>query len=51
MVCYLEDYQARLGTWAARNPWLIAQGRDSDGHEMSYIGNMILCAAALAGLG
>jgi hypothetical protein len=48
MGCYLEDYWVHVGTWAARTSWHIAYGRDSNGHEMNYIGNMILSAAALA---
>jgi hypothetical protein len=45
--CYLEDYRPRVGTWAERTSWRTAQGRDCDGQAMSYIENMLLCAAAL----
>ncbi|PNF17577.1 hypothetical protein B7P43_G15177 [Cryptotermes secundus] len=48
MGCYLEDYRARVGNWAARTPWRHAQGREVNGQARSYIGNMLLCAAALA---
>jgi hypothetical protein len=51
MGCYLEDYRARLGTWAARTSWRTAQGRGSNGQAMSYyVGNTLLCAAALTAL-
>jgi hypothetical protein len=36
-----------VGTWAARATWHTAQGRDSNGQELSYVGNMLLCAAVL----
>jgi hypothetical protein len=36
-----------VGTWAARTTWRTTQGRDSNGQATSYIGNMLLCAAAL----
>ncbi|PNF33662.1 hypothetical protein B7P43_G12335 [Cryptotermes secundus] len=36
-----------MGTWAARMSWHTAQGRDSNGQAISYVGNMLLCAAAL----
>ncbi|PNF36340.1 hypothetical protein B7P43_G00510 [Cryptotermes secundus] len=48
MGCYLEDYPARVGNWAARTPWRHVQGREVNGQARSYIGNMLLCAAALA---
>lgn len=36
-----------MGTWAARTSWHTAQGRGSNGQAMSYIGNVLLCAAVL----
>ncbi|PNF20640.1 hypothetical protein B7P43_G04217 [Cryptotermes secundus] len=48
MGCYLEDYRARVGNWAARTPWRHAQGREVNRQARSYIGNTLLCAAALA---
>jgi hypothetical protein len=48
MGCYLEDYQARVGTWAPRTSRRSAQGHDSSGHALRQLGNMLLCAAALA---
>jgi hypothetical protein len=47
MGCYLEDYRACLGTWAARASWRTALGRNSNGQAISYMGNMLLCAATL----
>jgi hypothetical protein len=50
MGCYLEKYRARLGTWTARTSWRTAQGRESNGQAISYMGNMLLCTAALTAL-
>jgi hypothetical protein len=36
MGCYLEDYHACVGTWAARTIWR-AQGRNINGHVRSYL--------------
>jgi hypothetical protein len=36
-----------VGTWVARTSWRTAQGRGSNGQAICYIGNMLLCAAAL----
>ncbi|KDR12548.1 hypothetical protein L798_13708 [Zootermopsis nevadensis] len=47
MGCYLEDYRARVGTWAGRTSWRSVRGGDRFGHG-SCLGNTILCAAALA---
>ena len=47
--CYLEDYRARVGTWAAGNVWRV-QGRNNKGHVRSYLANTWLCAAILATL-
>jgi hypothetical protein len=47
MGCELEDYRARMGTWAPRTSWRTAQGQDSSGQAINYIGNMLLCAVAL----
>lgn len=48
MGCYLQDYRARVGTWAARNSWCTTQGHVSNGRVRSDLGAMILCAATLA---
>jgi hypothetical protein len=51
MGCFLEDYRARVGTWAARQSWRAAAvGLVMTRGERSFIGTMILCAAALAAL-
>jgi hypothetical protein len=39
-----------VDTWAARTSWLTAQGRESNGQAISYISNMLLCAATLTAL-
>jgi hypothetical protein len=36
-----------VNTWAARTSWRTAQGRGSNGQAMSYIKNLLLCAATL----
>jgi hypothetical protein len=48
MGCYREDYRAHVGTWAARTSRGTAQGHGSSGHAIRQLGNMYLCAAALA---
>lgn len=50
MGCYLEDYRARVGTWAARFSWRSSVGRVGTRGRKSYMGPMILCAAVLATL-
>ena len=50
MGCYLEDYRARGGTWAARFSWRSAVGRVGTRGENICMGSMILCAAVLATL-
>ena len=47
MGCYLEDYRARMGTWAAKTVWR-AQGSNINGQVRSYLANSCLCAAVLA---
>ena len=47
MGCYLEDYRAHVGTWAARTVWR-AQGSNINGQVRSYLANACLCAAVLA---
>jgi hypothetical protein len=37
-----------VGTWAARTSWRTAQGHDSSGHTIRQLGNILLCAVALA---
>jgi len=50
MGCYLEDYWARVGAWAARFSWRSAVGRvETRGGKISILA-MILCAAVLANL-
>ena len=50
MSCYLEDYRARVGTWAAktscatRTTWRTAQGK---GRVIFCLGTVILCATSL----
>jgi hypothetical protein len=39
-----------VGTWAARTSWRTAQDRESNGQAISYMGNMLLCAATLTAL-
>ena len=48
MGCYLEDYRARVGTWAARFPWRSAVGRVGTRGGNICMGAMVLCAAVLA---
>jgi hypothetical protein len=50
MDCYLEDYRARVGTWAARFSWQSAVGHVGTRGGKIYVGPMILCAAVLANL-
>jgi hypothetical protein len=50
MGCYLEDYRARVGTWAARFPWQSAVGRGGTRGGKIYMEPIILCAAVLANL-
>ena len=48
--CYLEDYRARLGTWAARFSWRSAVGLVGTRGGKICVEPMILCAAVLATL-
>jgi hypothetical protein len=51
MGCYLADYRARVGTWAARIACVLRTSRQSakgNGHVILCLGNMILCATTLA---
>jgi len=51
MGCYLEDYRARMGTWAAGTLWATrTMWRNSqvNGRLTSNLGTMILCATTLA---
>jgi hypothetical protein len=45
MGSYLEDYRARVGTWAARTTWRTAQG---NAQVVFCLGAMILCATTSA---
>jgi hypothetical protein len=47
MGCYLEDYCARMCTWAAKTVWRV-QGRNINGQVRSYLTNTCLFAAVLA---
>jgi len=48
MGCYLEDYGARVGTWAARFSWRSAVGHVGTRGGKICMGPMILCAVVLA---
>jgi len=50
MVCYVEGYRARVGTWAARSSWLSAVGHVGTRGGNTYLGPIILCAAVIATL-
>jgi hypothetical protein len=50
MGCYLEEYQAPVGTWAAGLSWRAPQGQASSGNYRCDFGTMLLCAAVLASL-
>jgi hypothetical protein len=45
MGCYLEDYRARVGTWAARLSWRSAVGHVGTSGGNSYVGTTLLGAA------
>jgi hypothetical protein len=47
MGCSVEDYRARMCTWAVRTAWR-AKGRNSNGQLRSYLENSCLDAAVLA---
>jgi hypothetical protein len=49
--CYLEDYQAQVGSWAARTSWVTRttwRTSQVNGRVISCLGTMILCAMTLA---
>jgi hypothetical protein len=51
MGCYLADYRARVGTWAARISCVSRTSRrtaEGNGHAILCLGTMILCATTLA---
>ena len=51
MGCYLADYQARTGTWAARISCVSRTSRrtaEGNGHAVLCLGTTILCATTLA---
>jgi len=50
MGCYLEDYRARVGVWAARTAWRTAVGKVENGGRKISMGSMILSAAVIATL-
>jgi hypothetical protein len=50
MGCYLEDYRAWVGTWAARFVWRSAVGRGGTRGGKIFMESMILCAAVIANL-
>jgi hypothetical protein len=47
MVCDLEVYRVRVGTWAAKTGGRV-QGRNKDAQVSSFLVNACLCAAVLA---
>ena len=47
MGCYLEDYRARVGTWAGRFSWRSAVGQVTRGGNIDT-GPTFLCAAVIA---
>lgn len=50
MGCGLEEYWAQVGTWAAGFHWWTIPGHGHNRPIGSFLGQMILCAAALATL-
>jgi hypothetical protein len=50
MGCCLEEYRARVGTWAASLSWRAPQGQASSGSYRCDFGTVLLCAAVLASL-
>jgi len=51
MSCYLADYRARVGTWAARISCVSRTSRrtvNGNGHAILCLGTTILCATTLA---
>ena len=48
--CYLEEYRARVGTWAVWSYWWSALGHVGTRGGNIYMLPMILCAAVLATL-
>jgi hypothetical protein len=46
--CYLEDYRARVGAWAARLPRRASVGHVGARGGKTDMGTMILCAAVIA---
>lgn len=50
MGLYLEDYRARVGTWAARVSRRSAVGQVVTRGDKNFIGEMTLCAAVIATL-
>jgi hypothetical protein len=48
--CYLEEYRAQVGTWAARFSWRTAVGHVGSRGGKTYMGTMIQCAAVIATL-
>lgn len=37
MGCYLQNYQAQVGIWAARTSWCTAEGNDYNGPPISHL--------------
>jgi hypothetical protein len=50
MCCYLEEYRARVCTWAARVSWRAAVGHVGMSGGAACVGQMILCSTVLAAL-
>jgi hypothetical protein len=47
MGCYLEEYRARVDTWATRFSWRTVVGHVGSKGRKTYAGIMILCAAVI----
>ena len=50
MGCYLEEYRARVGTWAVRSSWQSTVGHVGTRGGNIYMEPIILCAAVIATL-
>jgi hypothetical protein len=49
MGCYLEDYHARVGTWAGRHSWRgLSRHGDTIGTSGGYLGLTVLSSMVLA---
>ena len=49
MGCYLEDYRARVGSWARKVSWRgVPRRGDADGKTGEYLGLTVLSSVVLA---